>query len=73
MHPPRLGLVHAGGSKQNVGRADNEGSLVVYAETQGYELTSQIASVDIWIPASITEGQKKMAEYALRTWPLSAE
>jgi len=66
-------LVHAGGSKQNVGRADNEGSLVVYAETQGYELTSQIASVDIWIPASITEGQKKMAEYALRTWPLSAE
>lgn len=44
-----------------------------YAETPAYELTSQIASLEDWTPAEITARQRKMAEYAVLTWPLSSD
>ena len=43
----------------------------VFATTP-YELTKQIATLTQWTPIEINERQKKMAELAVRTWPLSA-
>jgi hypothetical protein len=42
---------------------------LVYADTP-YELTSQIASVHKWTPDAINHRQSKMAELAVKTWPV---
>jgi Protein of unknown function (DUF1524) len=45
---------------------------VIYADSP-CELTSQGATLDDWNPGAFTVRQRKMAEYALQTWPLSAD
>ena len=49
--------------------ADFATKRAVYRETP-YVLTSQIATVDEWTPATISRRQQTLAELALRTWPL---
>ena len=44
-----------------------------YSESPAYELTNEVATMDEWTPETINERQKKMAELAVKTWPLSAE
>lgn len=41
----------------------------IYAESP-YVLTSQIAQLATWTPAAVEERQRKLAELALRAWPL---
>lgn len=66
-----LALLHAKGNADLKSLPFSE-KKPIYAGSP-YELTSQIATLDDWSPDTITARQRKMAEYASQTWPLSAD
>jgi hypothetical protein len=66
-----LALLHAKGNADPKSHPFVD-KKTVYADSP-YELTSQIATLEDWTPEAITARQRKMSEYALQTWPLSAE
>ena len=49
--------------------ASFEGKLPIYKKSE-YALTSHIADHDGWTPATINARQEKLAEIALKTWPV---
>jgi Protein of unknown function (DUF1524) len=40
----------------------------IYAKS-AYELTSQVAQADEWMPTATSDRQKTLAAIALKTWP----
>ena len=48
--------------------ADFTTNRTIYAESP-YVLTSQIAELDSWTTATITDRQERLAELAVKTWP----
>ena len=63
-----LALIQAS-TNSDLKSADFAPKQTVYAGSP-YVLTSQIAELDNRAPAAITDRQKKLAELALKTWPI---
>jgi Protein of unknown function (DUF1524) len=62
-------LLHAG---DNVGAANNTFAekKPVYADSP-LEITKMLATYDEWRPSQIDDRQSKLAELAVRVWPLT--
>jgi hypothetical protein len=57
-------------SNSDLRSADFETKKKVYAQSGGYDLTTQIVKLDEWTVEKIVERQKILAKLALKAWPI---